>query len=331
VVEARLDRARGAISTMLVEEGTMRVGDLVTAGEVSGKIRAMLGDKGQQINEAGPSTPVEILGLDGVPDAGETFNVVVDEKAAKSLVEHRREQRRKKEVTAASGRVSLENILDKIKEGEVKEVKIVLKADVQGSAEAIANALRAMATPTVGVNVISSGVGGITESDVQLAKASAAIVIGFNVRPAGKSQQMAEQEGVEIKLYQVIYDAIDDVKKAMVGMLAPVTREKVLGKTEIRQTFNITKVGTIAGCFVLEGKISRKAQIRLVRDSVVVFTGRLASLKRFKDDASEVAQGYECGLAVEGYQDIKVGDILEAFEIETVAATLDAPTQSARK
>jgi translation initiation factor IF-2 len=326
VVEARLDRSRGAISTVLIEEGTLRIGDLVVAGEVSGKIRAMLGDKGQQITEAGPATPVEVLGLDGVPDAGELFHMVADERAVKSLVEHRRELRRRKEATATtSGRVSLENILDKIREGEVKEVKIVLKADVQGSVEAIANALRALSTPSVGVNVIQSGVGGITESDVQLAKASSAIVIGFNVRPAGKSQQMAEQEGVEIKLYQVIYDAIDDVKKAMVGMLAPVSKEKVLGRAEVRQVFNITKVGTIAGCFVLDGKLSRRASARLVRDSVVVFTGRFGSLKRFKDDVSEVSQGYECGLAIEGYQDLKVGDHVEAFEVETVAATLDAP------
>jgi translation initiation factor IF-2 len=325
VVEARLDRARGAISTVLVEEGTMRIGDLVVAGEVSGKIRAMLGDKGQPVSEAPPSTPVELLGLDGVPDAGEIFNVVADEKVAKSLVEHRRELRRKKEVTASSGRVSLENILEKIKEGEVKEVKIVLKADVQGSVEAIANALRNLSTPTVGVNVIQSGVGGITESDVQLAKASSAIIIGFNVRPAGKSQQMSEQEQVEIKLYQIIYEAIDDVKKAMVGMLAPVIREKVLGKVEVRNTFNISKVGTIAGAFVLDGKVTRKAQVRLVRDSVVIFTGKLGSLKRFKDDVAEVAAGYECGLAIEGYQDVKVGDIIEAFEIESVAAVLDAP------
>jgi translation initiation factor IF-2 len=330
VVEARLDRSRGAISTVLVEEGTLRVGDLLVAGEVSGKIRAMLGDKGQQISEAGPATPVEILGLDGVPDAGETFNVVADEKAAKALTEHRRDQRRRKEATASpSARVSLENILDKIKEGEVKEVKIVLKSDVQGSAEAIAAALKGLSTPTVGVNVISSGVGGITESDVQLAKASAAVIIGFNVRPAGKSQSLAEQEGVDIKLYQVIYDAIDDVKKAMVGMLAPVNREKVLGRAEIRQVFNISKVGTIAGCSVVDGKVSRKAQARLVRDSVVIFTGRLASLKRFKDDASEVAQGYECGLSIEGYQDLKAGDIVESFEIETIAATLDAPLTAA--
>jgi translation initiation factor IF-2 len=329
VVEARLDRARGPIATALVEEGTMRVGDLVVAGEVSGKVRAMLGDKGQPITEAGPATPVELLGLDGVPDAGETFNVVADEKAAKALVEHRRDTRKKRESTSQT-RVSLENILDKIKEGEVKEVKIVLKADVQGSAEAISNALRALSTPTVGVNVISAGVGGITESDVQLAKASAAVVIGFNVRPAGKSQSLAEQEGVDIKLYQVIYDAIDDVKKAMVGMLAPVTREKVMGRVEVRTTFNISKVGTVAGCFVTEGKITRKAQVRLVRDSVVIYTGRLGSLKRFKEDASEVAQGYECGLAIDGYQDVKTGDVIEAFEVETVAATLDAPT-AARK
>jgi translation initiation factor IF-2 len=330
VIEARLDRARGAISTILVEEGTLRVGELVVAGEYSGKIRAMLGDKGQTITEAGPSTPVEVLGLDGVPDAGEVFNVVTDEKAAKSLVEHRHEARRKKEL-AGSGRVSLENILDKIKSGEVKEVKVVLKADVQGSIEAIANALTRLSTENVGVNVISTGVGGITESDVSLAKASSAIVVGFNVRPAGKAQQLAEQEGVDIKLYQVIYDAIDDVKKAMVGMLAPITREKLMGKAEVRQVFNIPKAGTIGGCFVTEGKITRKAQLRLVRDSVVLYTGKVGSMRRFKDDVSEVSQGYECGLSIEGYGDLKEGDIIEAFEIETMAATLENPTGEGRR
>jgi translation initiation factor IF-2 len=324
VVEARLDRARGAISTILVEEGTLRVGDLVVAGEYTGKIRAMLGDKGQSVTDAGPSTPVEVLGLDGVPDAGEVFNVVSDEKAAKALAEHRHETRRKKEL-AGSGRVSLENILDKIKSGEVKEVKVVLKADVQGSIEAVANALTKLSTDSVGVNVISTGVGGITESDVSLAKASAAVVIGFNVRPAGKAQQLAEQESVDIKLYQVIYDAIDDVKKAMVGMLAPITREKVMGKAEVRQVFTIPKAGTIAGSFVTEGKITRKAQLRLVRDSVVIYTGKVGSLRRFKDDASEVAQGYECGLSIEGYGDLRVGDVIEAFEVESVAPTLENP------
>jgi translation initiation factor IF-2 len=328
VVEARLDRARGPISTILVEEGTLRLGDLVVAGEFSGKVRAMLGDLGQNVSEAGPSTPVEVLGLDGVPDAGEIFNVVDDEKAAKSLVEHRRDTRRKKDL-AGTTRVSLENILDKIKAGEVKEVKIVLKADVQGSIEAVANALTNLSTDAVGVNVISTGVGGITESDVSLSKASSAIIIGFNVRPAGKSQQLAEQEGVDIKLYQVIYDAIDDVKKAMVGMLAPVLREKVLGKAEVRQVFTIPKAGVIAGCFVTEGKVTRKAQVRLIRDSVVVFTGRISSLRRFKDDASEVATGYECGIGIEGYGDVKEGDVIEAFEIESVAPTLENPTGAA--
>jgi translation initiation factor IF-2 len=325
VVEARLDRARGAIATILVKEGTMKAGDLVVAGETYGKIRAMLGDKGQVVNEAGPATPVEILGLDGVPDAGEVFNVVVDEKSAKALVEHRREQRKRKEASATT-RVSLENILDRIKEGTVKEVRIVLKADVQGSVEAISNALRNLSTPSVGVNVISSGVGGITESDVTLAKASSAIVIGFNVRPAGKSRVMADQEGVDVKLYQIIYDAIDDVKKAMVGMLAPVTREKAMGKAEVRQVFRIAKAGTIAGSFVTEGKITRKAQVRLVRDSVVIYTGKIASLRRFKEDASEVSHGYECGITIEGFGDVKEGDSIEAFEIETLAATLDAAT-----
>jgi translation initiation factor IF-2 len=323
VIEARLDRSRGAIATVLVKEGTLRLGDLVVAGEAFGKLRAMLGDKGQAINEAGPSTPVELLGLEGVPDAGELFNVVADEKSAKSLVEHRREQRKRKEASATT-RVSLENILDRIKEGAVKEVRIVLKADVQGSVEAIANALRNLSTPTVGVSVISSGVGGITESDVSLAKASSAIVVGFNVRPAGKSRALADQEGVDIKLYQVIYDAIDDVKKAMVGMLSPVTREKPLGKAEVRQVFHIAKAGTVAGCNVTEGKITRKAQIRLVRDSVVVFTGRIASLRRFKEDASEVTHGYECGITIEGFGDVKEKDIIEAFEVETIAAVLDA-------
>ncbi|HEX2659637.1 MAG TPA: translation initiation factor IF-2, partial [Polyangia bacterium] len=328
VIEARLDRSRGPISTLLVEEGTLRLGDIVVAGEMSGKIRAMLNDKGQNITEAPPSTPVELLGLDGVPDAGEMFNVVTDEKDAKTLAEHRRDARKRKETTGPA-RVSLENILDKIRVGEVKEVKLVLKTDVQGSAEAVSAALSNLSTPEVRVNVISSGVGGITESDVSLAKASSAIIIGFNVRPAGKAQPMAEQEGVDIKLYQVIYEALDDVKKAMVGMLAPVLREKVVGRVEVRKIFNIPKAGMIAGAFVTEGKISRKSQLRLVRDSVVLYTGKVGSLRRFKDDASEVAAGYECGLTIEGYNDLREGDIIEAFEIESIAATLGAPANAA--
>ncbi len=326
IVEARLDRNRGPISTVLVEAGTLRTGDLVVAGSFSGKVRAMTDDHGKTVTSAGPSTPVEILGLDGVPEAGDTFNAVTDEKLAKQIIEHRRETRRTRDAAASAPRgVSLENILDKIREGEVKEVKIVLKADVQGSVEALAAALRQLSTPTVGVNVISSGVGGITESDVSLSKASAGIIIGFNVRPAGKSQALAEQEGVEIKTYQVIYDAIDDVKKAMVGMLEPVQREKVLGKATVRQVFSIPKIGTIAGCMVSEGKLARRNQVRLVRDSVVIYTGRLASLRRFKDDVNEVEKGYECGMSIDGYNDLKEGDVIESFEIEQIAASLDAP------
>ena len=243
------------------------------------------------------------------------------------MVEHRREQRKRKEASNNT-RVSLENILEKIKLGEVKEVRIVLKADVQGSVEAISNALRNLSTPTVGVNVIAAGVGGITESDVTLAKASAAIVVGFNVRPAGKSRALADQEGVDIKLYQIIYDAIDDVKKAMLGMLSPVTREKILGRAEVRQVFHITKAGTVAGCTVVDGKVTRRSHVRLIRDSVVVHTGRLSSLRRFKEDASEVTHGYECGIGIENYGDVKEGDIIEAFEVESIAAVLDQPTSA---
>jgi translation initiation factor IF-2 len=309
------------VATVLVQDGTLKIGDTVVAGEQIGKVRAMLDDKGRQQSSAPPATPVEILGLSGVPNAGETMNAVADEKAAKELVEHRREQRRRKEL-AGTSKVSLENILEKIREGAVKELKVVLKADVQGSAEALRDALNKLTTEQVKVDVISHGVGGITESDVNLAKAGNAIIVGFHVRPAGKAQQLAEQESVDIKLYDIIYEALDDVKKAMAGLLAPVKREKSLGRAEVRQTFSIPKVGVIAGCAVLDGLIKRSAQVRLVRDSVQIFVGKLGSLRRFKDDVREVAQGYECGIGIEGYNDLKIGDIIEAYEIEEVAATL---------
>jgi translation initiation factor IF-2 len=309
------------MATILVQEGTLHVGDIVVSGEHMGKVRAMLNDKGAQVTEAGPSTPVEVLGIDGVPEAGDVMNAVADEKAAKTLVEHRRDARRKKEL-AATGKLSLENVLEKIQEGQVKELKIVLKTDVQGSAEALREALSHLSTEAVRVNVIQAGVGGITESDVNLAKAGGAIVIGFHVRPAGKAGPLAEQEGVDIKLYDIIYDAIDDVKKAMVGLLAPIRKERLLGKIEVREIFNIPKIGTVAGCFVAEGKVNRQAQIRVIRDAVLVHSGRLGSLKRFKDDAREVVAGYECGLTIESYNDIKVGDVLEAYEIVEEAATL---------
>jgi translation initiation factor IF-2 len=321
VIEAKLDRNRGPMATVLVQDGTLNLGDTVVAGEHIGKVRAMLDDKGRTVSEAGPATPVEVLGLSGVPEAGETLNAVADEKQAKELVEHRRDARRKKEL-AGTTKVSLENILERIKEGAVKELKVVLKADVQGSSEALKSSLTALATDQVKVDVIAAGVGGITESDVNLAKAGGAIIVGFHVRPAGKAAQLAEQEGVDIKLYDIIYEALDDVKKAMAGLLAPVKREKALGKAEVRQTFNIPKIGTIAGSFVTEGTIRRNAQVRLVRDHVQIYAGKLGSLRRFKDDVREVVQGYECGIGLENYNDVKVGDMIEAYEIEEVAPTL---------
>ena len=321
VIEAKLDRNRGPMATILVQDGTLKLGDTVVAGEFVGKVRAMLDEKGRTLEEAGPSTPVELLGLGGVPEAGEAMHAVTDERHAKELVEHRRISRRSKEL-GGSSKVTLENILDKIKEGAVKELKVVLKTDVQGSSEALKSSLMGLSTDTVRVEVITSGVGGITESDVNLAKAGNAIIVGFHVRPAGKAQQLAEQEGVDIKLYDIIYEALDDVKKAMVGLLEPVKREKAMGKAEVRQTFTIPKIGTICGSFVIEGTVKRNAQVRLVRNNVQLYVGRMISLRRFKDDVKEVVQGYECGIGLEGFNDVKEGDIIEAYEIEEVAATL---------
>jgi translation initiation factor IF-2 len=321
ILEARLDRSRGPMASVIMQEGTLKVGDLVVTGEHLGKVRAMYDDRGRQIAQAGPSMPVEILGLGGVPEAGDLLHGVADERSAKALIEHRRDQRRKKDLQS-SAKVSLESIMEKIQEGQVLELKIVLKADVQGSAEALREALGRLGTEQVRVTVIAASVGGINETDVNLAKASGAIIVGFHVRPAGKASTLAEQEGVQIKLYDIIYEALDDVRKTMAGLLAPVQHEKQLGRADVLEVFHISKVGTIAGCRVTDGKITRGAQVRLVRDSVKIFEGRLGSLKRFKDDAREVEKGYECGMSIDGYQDVKQGDVIEAFEIEQVAATL---------
>jgi translation initiation factor IF-2 len=322
ILEARLDRARGPMASVIIQEGTLKVGDLVVTGEHLGKVRAMYDDRGRQIAQAGPSMPIEILGLGGVPEAGDLLYAVADERAAKTLIEHRRDQRRKKEMQGSARGVSLESIMEKIQEGQILELKIVLKADVQGSAEALRDALMRLGTEQVRVTVIGASVGGINETDVNLAKASGAVIVGFHVRPAGKASALAEQEGVEIKLYDIIYEALDDVRKTMAGLLAPVEREKQLGRAEVLEIFHISKVGTIAGCRVTDGKITRSAQVRLVRDSVKVYEGRIGSLRRFKDDAREVEKGYECGISIDGYQDLKQGDVIEAFEIEQVAATL---------
>ena len=321
VIEARLDRNRGPMATVLVQEGTLRVGDVVVAGRAFGKVRAILDDRGETTKEAGPSTPIEILGLDGVPEAGEAVNVADDEKVAKQVVEHRRQAWRKKELVSTS-KVSLENIMERISEGQTKELKIVLKADVQGSAEALKAALVKLSGEKVKVNVIAAGVGGITESDVNLAKAGGAIIVGFHVRPAGKSAKLAEQEDVQIRLYDIIYDALDEVKAAMAGLLAPVKREVAMGKLEVRDTFTIPKVGTIAGCMVTDGKVTRRALLRVIRDAVQIYEGRVGSLRRFKDDVSEVQNGYECGVMVAGFNDLKAGDVIEAYEVVEEAAQL---------
>ena len=321
VIEARLDRSRGPMATVLVQEGTLRVGETVVAGRCFGKVRAMLDDTGQNVKEVGPSTPVELLGLDGVPEAGDSVNVVDDDKIAKEVVEHRRQSWRKREL-ATTAKVSLENIMERINEGEVKELKIVLKADVQGSAEALKAALVKLSGEKVKVNVISAGVGGVTESDVNLAKAGNAIIVGFHVRPAGKSAKLAEQEGVEIRLYDIIYDALDEVKSAMAGLLAPIKREVAMGKLEVRDTFQIPKVGMVAGCMVTEGKVTRKALLRIIRDAVQIYEGRVGSLRRFKDDVADVQNGYECGVMVAGFNDLKAGDEIEAYEVVEEAAQL---------
>ncbi len=320
VIEARMDAKRGPVASVLVQEGTLRVGDTLVVGEEMGKVRALMDDKGRQLQSAGPSTPVEVLGLSGVPRAGEVLNVVTDDRSSKDLVEFRRNKRVEKE-RAKAGPVSLDKLLDAMKAG-LKELKVILKADVQGSVEALSSALIKLTTPQVKVTVIQAGVGGITETDVNLAKAGNAIIIGFHVRPAGKASALAEQEGVDVKLYDIIYDALDDVKRAMAGLLAPVKRDKMLGKAEVRELFTIPKIGMVLGCSITEGLVRRSAHCRLIRDSVLIYTGKLGSLRRFKDDVREVQQGYECGLTIEGYLDVKVGDVIESFEVEEIAPTL---------
>src|SRR5213593_3166524 len=324
IVEARLDRGRGPVATVLVQEGTLRPGDAFVCGTQYGRVRAMMNDKGQRIEEAGPSTPVEILGLGGVPEAGDTFVAVQDDQKARQVAEHRRTKQREAEM-AKTAKVSLDDLYQQIQTGAVKELKVVLKADVQGSVEATSDALRRLSTDDVRLNVLHGSVGGITESDVLLASASNAVVIGFNVRPEPKAAALAEREGVDIRLYTIIYEALNDVRDALEGLLEPTLQEKVLGRAEVRQLFTVSGVGLVAGCFVTDGKMTRGAKARLLRDHVVVHDGRLSSLRRFKEDAREVAGGYECGLSLESYQDLKVGDVVEAYDVEQVARRLGAP------
>lgn len=317
IIEAKLDKARGPVATMLVQRGTLDIGDTIVVGSVIGRIRAMINDKGQKVKKAGPSTPVEITGLPEVPVAGDIFYEVKDEKTAKHLIERRKRQEREKSINATS-KVSLNDLFSQIEKGNLKQLNLIVKADVQGSVEAVQQSLEKLSNEEVEVKVIHANVGGVTESDVTLAKVSNAIIIAFNVRPEPMARDMATKDEVEIKQYSVIYQAIEDVEAAMKGMLDPTFEEKVIGTAEVRQTFKVSNVGTIAGCYVKDGKIARNAGIRVIRDNVVIHDGKLTSLKRFKDDAKEVATGFECGLQIENYNDLQEGDMLEVYIMEEV-------------
>lgn len=313
VVEAFLDKGRGYVSTILVQQGTLEIGDYVLAGTCSGKVKAMQDERGKNIKKAGPATPISILGLDGAPQAGDRFNVLDDEREAKQIAAKRSQLQREQSVRTQR-HITLDEIGRRIALGDFQELNIILKGDVDGSVEALTDSFQKLSTDEIQVNIIHKGVGAITESDVLLASASDAIIIGFNVRPMGNARAVADKEEIDIRMYSIIYDAINDLKDAMEGMLSPEMKEEITGNAEIRETFKISKIGTIAGCMVTSGKVFRNSQIRLIRDGVVIFTGELASLKRFKDDVKEVSKGYDCGLQIKNYNDIKEGDIVEAFQ-----------------
>jgi len=313
VVEAFLDKGRGYVSTILVQGGTLNIGDYVLAGTHSGKVKAMQDERGNEVKVAGPATPISILGLDGAPQAGDKFHVLQDEREAKQIATKRSQLQREQSVRTQR-HITLDEIGRRIALGDFKELNIILKGDVDGSVEALTDSFQKLSTEEIQVNIIHKGVGAITESDVLLASASDAIIIGFNVRPMGNARDVAEKEEIDIRMYSIIYDAINDLKDAMEGMLSPEIKEEITGTAEIRETFKISKIGTIAGCMVTNGKIFRNSNIRLIRDGVVVHTGNLSSLKRFKDDAKEVAKGYDCGLQIKNYNDIEEGDIVEAFQ-----------------
>ncbi len=321
VLESRVDRGRGPVATVLVQNGTLNTGDVFICGAVYGKVRAMFDDKGHAAKTAGPSTPVEVLGLQGVPEAGDNFQVS-DEARARHIVDYRQSKQREASLAArsAAGRVTLDQLHEQLKSGEVKELPIVIKADVQGSVEVLSEMLPKLSTEQVKLKILHASVGAVAETDVLLASASGAIIIAFNVRPERKAAELAHQEGVEIRPHTIIYELQDEMKKALVGMLEPVFKETQLGRAEVRDTFRIKGVGTIAGCYVLDGIIKRDAEIRVVRDGVITYTGRVSSLKRFKDDASEVRAGFECGIGVSNFNDVKVGDVLECFAVQKVAA-----------
>lgn len=321
VVEAKLDTGRGPVATVLIQDGTLETGDAIVCGVHHGKIRAMINDKGEMVSEAGPSVPVEILGLSGVPEAGDELVALKDEKDAKQVSQHRFQKQRAKEL-AKTSRMSLEKLFEQMEEGEVKELNLILKADVQGSIEALRESLTKMATAEVKIRIVHAATGTITESDITLAAVSNAIILGFNVRPVGKVHDLAKEENVDMRFYTIIYDALKDIRNAMMGMMDSTFEEKVLGRAEVRQTFVIPKIGTVAGCYILDGTIYRNQKVRLLREGVILYDGKLSSLKRFKDDVREVNHGYECGMGIENYNDIKTNDIIECYEIIEIKPTL---------
>ena len=324
VLESRIDQGRGTVATVIVEKGTLHQGDYYVAGIYSGRVRAMFDDKGRKIQEAGPSTPVEIIGLSNIPSAGDPFQVTEDEKTARSIAAKRQELERLGD-SGNRNKVTLENLNEKIKEGQVTDFNVIIKGDVQGSVEALTGVLEKLSTSEIKLNVIRASAGAIIESDITLASASNAVVIGFNVRPTPRAQALANEEKVEIKKYNIIYDVVDDIKAAMEGMLSPETREVEIGKVEVRDTFKVPKVGIIAGCMVTEGKIKRNSLVRVIRDNIQISQSliKISSLKRFKDDAKDVLEGFECGVGLENWQDLQVGDILEVVETEEVKRTLE--------
>jgi translation initiation factor IF-2 len=317
IIEAQLDKGRGPVATVLVQNGTLKVGDSIVAGTASGRVRAMIDHNGRRVKSAGPSVPVEVLGFSEVPEAGDILQAVSDDKLARQVAEERKERLRDTSIRATA-RASLDDLFNQIEQGELKELNIIVKADVQGTAEAVKQALERLSNDKVRVKTIHSGVGTINESDVILASASNAIIIGFNVRPPNNVVELAEKEKIDIRLYRVIYNAIEDLEAAMKGMLEPTYREVVIGHAEVRNIFRISNVGTVAGCYVTDGRITRNSQVRLVRDGIVVHEGEISSLRRYKDDVREVASGYECGIAISNFNDIKEGDVIEAFIEEEV-------------
>jgi translation initiation factor IF-2 len=320
VVEAKIDRGRGVVATVLVQNGTLRVGDNFIVGNVFGKVRAMFDDRSRAVEEAPPSTPVEVLGLEGLPQSGDVL-MVADREKARQISEYR-EQRSREATLAKSSKLSLEGLAEQIKTAGMKELPIILKADVQGSSEVLADTLTRLSNDKVKIKILHTGVGAINENDVLLASASNAVIIGFNVRPERKAQELADQEKIDIRLHSIIYELQDQIKKAMLGLLDPVIKETYQGRAEVRETFRVPKAGTIAGCYVLDGIIKRDSDIRLVRDGVQVYKGRIGSLKRFKDDASEVRNGMECGINLQNFNDVKKGDVIEAFVTERIAAEM---------